>query len=77
MSDTYYRDREIKFVLSDCVGTGSECDKVLYSTVEIYIGDNKMIHASFKNKEVEIETLDKKYYRERFLFAKRVIETSS
>lgn len=40
MSDTYYRDREIKFVLSDCVGTGSECDKVLYSTVEIYIGDN-------------------------------------
>lgn len=40
MSDTYYRDREIRFVLSDCVGTGSECDKVLYSTVEIYIGDN-------------------------------------
>ena len=36
----YYRDNEIKFVLSDCVGTGSECDKVLYSTVEIYIGDN-------------------------------------
>ena len=40
MSDTYYRDREIKFVLSDCVGTGSDCDKVLYSAVEIYIGDN-------------------------------------
>lgn len=28
MSDTYYRDREIRFVL------------VLYSRVEIYIGDN-------------------------------------
>lgn len=40
MSDTYYRDRTIRFVLSDCVGTGSECDKVLYSMVEIYIGDN-------------------------------------
>lgn len=40
MSDTYYRDRTIKFVLSDRVGTGSEYDKVLYSTVEIYIGDN-------------------------------------
>lgn len=40
MSDTYYRDRTIRFVLSDCVGTGSECDKVLRSSVEIYIGDN-------------------------------------
>lgn len=47
------------------------------SHVGIYIGDNKMIHASFKNKEVEVETLDKKYYRDRFLFAKRVIEPSS
>lgn len=41
MSDVYYRDREIKFVLSDCVGTGSECDEVLRSSVEIYIGDKK------------------------------------
>lgn len=40
MSDTYYRDREIRFVLSDWVDTGTEYDKVLYSTVEIYIGDN-------------------------------------
>ena len=40
MSDTYYRDNEIKFVLSDWVGTGTEYDEVLYSTVEIYIGDN-------------------------------------
>lgn len=41
MSDTYYRDRTIKFVLSDCVGTGSECDEVLHSSVKIYIGDRK------------------------------------
>ena len=40
MSDIYYRDNEIKFVLSDRIATGSEYDKVLYSTVEIYIGDN-------------------------------------
>nr|DAI50813.1 MAG TPA: hypothetical protein [Caudoviricetes sp.] len=40
MSDTYYRDREIKFVLLDCVSTGSEYDKVIYSRVEIHIGDN-------------------------------------
>lgn len=40
MGDTYYRDNEIKFVLADCVGTGVEYDEVLYSTVEIYIGDN-------------------------------------
>lgn len=34
MSDTYYRDREIRFVLS-------ECDEVLHSSVKIYIGDRK------------------------------------
>lgn len=41
MSDVYYRDREIKFVLSDCVGTGSECDEVLRSSVEIHIGNDE------------------------------------
>lgn len=41
MSDTYYRDNEIKFVLSDCIATGTECDEVLHSNVEIYIGDNE------------------------------------
>lgn len=40
MSDIYYRDREIKFILSDRIVTGTECDEVLYSTVGIYIGDN-------------------------------------
>lgn len=41
MSDIYYRDREIKFILSDCIATGTECDEVLRSSVEIYIGDKK------------------------------------
>lgn len=41
MSDIYYRDNEIKFVLSDRVTTGADCDKVLRSSVEIYIGDEK------------------------------------
>lgn len=41
MSDIYYRDREIKFVLSDRIATGTECDEVLRSSVEIYIGDKK------------------------------------
>lgn len=50
MSDTYYRDNEIKFVLSDCVGTGSECDEVLRSSVEVYIGDRE-------HPIVEAETL--------------------
>lgn len=41
MSDIYYRDNEIKFVLSDRIATGVDCDKVHYSSVEIYIGDKK------------------------------------
>ncbi|WP_200414455.1 C40 family peptidase [Arcobacter sp. FWKO B] len=43
------------------------------SHVGIYIGDNQMIHASFNSNEVKIDSLDKKYYKDRFLFAKRVI----
>lgn len=41
MSDVYYRDKEIKFVLLDCVGTDVEYDKVLYSRVEIYIMERR------------------------------------
>ena len=40
MSDIYYRDREIKFILSDRIATGTDCDEVIRSSVEIYIGDN-------------------------------------
>lgn len=35
------RDREIKFVLSDRIAAGTECDKVIRSSVAIYIGDTK------------------------------------
>ena len=41
MSDIYYRDREIKFVLSDRIATGTDCDEVIRSIVKIYIGDKK------------------------------------
>lgn len=35
------RDQEIKFVLSERIATGTECDEVLRSSVKIYIGDRK------------------------------------
>lgn len=41
MSDIYYRDNEIKSVLSDRISTGVEYDVVHYSSVVIYIGDKK------------------------------------
>lgn len=41
MSDIYYRDREIKFVLSDRIATGTDCDEVLRSSVEIHIGNDE------------------------------------
>lgn len=40
------------------------------SHVGIYIGDNKMIHASTQ-KGVTIDDLDEPYYKKRYLFAKR------
>jgi len=40
------------------------------SHVGIYIGDNKMIHASVQ-KGVTIDDIDDNYYKKRYLFAKR------
>ncbi len=40
------------------------------SHVGIYIGDNKMIHASVQ-KGVTIDDIDENYYKKRYLFAKR------
>ncbi len=40
------------------------------SHVGIYIGDNKMIHASTQ-KGVTIDDIDENYYKKRYLFAKR------
>ncbi len=50
MSDIYYKDNEIKFVLSDCIATGTDYDEVFRSSVEVYIGDRE-------HPIVEAETL--------------------
>lgn len=42
------------------------------SHVGIYLGDNKMIHASSKNRRVVISSVDTPYYRARFIGAKRI-----
>ncbi len=42
------------------------------SHVGIYIGDNKMIHASSSAKRIVISDITKEYYIKHFLFAKRI-----
>lgn len=42
------------------------------SHVAIYAGDRKIIHASFKNKRVQYDDIDKGYYKQRFMYAKRL-----
>jgi len=42
--------------------------------VGIYIGDGKMIHAARRGGGVMISSIYDPYYRQRFLFAKRVVE---
>jgi len=44
------------------------------SHVGIYIGDGKMIHAATRGGRVMISSIYEPYYRQRFLFAKRVVE---
>lgn len=41
------------------------------SHVGIYLGENKMIHASSRDRKVVISTLNTPYYRSRFIGAKR------
>lgn len=43
------------------------------SHVAIYAGDGKIIHASYKAKRVQYDAFDKRYYRQRFLYAKRIV----
>jgi peptidoglycan endopeptidase LytE len=43
------------------------------SHVGIYIGDGKMIHAARRGGGVKISSIYDPYYRQRFLFAKRVV----
>ncbi len=42
------------------------------SHVGIYLGDNRMIHASSRDRRVVISTLNTSYYRARYLGAKRI-----
>lgn len=47
------------------------------SHVGIYLGDNRMIHASSRDRRVVISSVDTPYYRSRFLGAKRVAKISA
>lgn len=42
------------------------------SHVAIYAGDGKIIHASYIAQKVQYDSINKPYYKERFLFAKRI-----
>jgi LysM repeat protein len=42
------------------------------SHVGIYLGDNKMIHASSRSRRVVVTSLDLPYYQKRFIGAKRI-----
>lgn len=42
------------------------------SHVAIYAGDGQIIHASYRNKRVQYDTIDKGYYKQRFMYAKRL-----
>jgi cell wall-associated NlpC family hydrolase len=42
------------------------------SHVAIYAGNNQIIHASFRNRRVQYDTIDKGYYKERFMYARRL-----
>jgi cell wall-associated NlpC family hydrolase len=42
------------------------------SHVAIYAGDGQIIHASYRNKRVQYDAIDKGYYKQRFMYAKRL-----
>lgn len=47
------------------------------SHVAIYAGEGKIIHASFRNKQVQYDVIDKGYYHQRFMYAKRIALNNS
>lgn len=70
-----------QFELGEIVRQGDmqKGDLVFFSTyasfpshVGIYLGDNRMIHASSRERRVVISSLDTPYYRSRFIGAKRI-----
>lgn len=42
------------------------------SHVAIYAGNGQIIHASYSAKKVQYDSIDKDYYKQRFLYAKRL-----
>lgn len=42
--------------------------------VGIYIGNNEFVHASYRSKEVRVDSLDLPYFKQRFLNGVRIIE---
>lgn len=42
------------------------------SHVAIYAGDGQIIHASYKNRRVQYDAINKGYYKQRFMYAKRL-----
>lgn len=42
------------------------------SHVAIYAGDGQIIHASYNSRKVQFDSIDKGYYKQRFLYAKRL-----
>jgi LysM repeat protein len=42
--------------------------------VGIYIGNNEFIHASYRSKEVRVDSLDTPYFNQRFINGVRIIE---
>lgn len=44
------------------------------SHVGLYIGKNQMIHASSKNKKIIIANIDSKYFKSKYVTARRIIE---
>ena len=44
-----------------------------FSHVGIYLGDNQFIHAPRTGREVEVTTLDKRYWQTRFNGARRLV----
>ncbi len=42
--------------------------------VGIYVGNNQFVHASYRSKEVRVDTLDAPYFNERFMKGVRLIE---
>ncbi len=47
------------------------------SHVAIYAGEGQIIHASYASRKVQFDSIDKGYYKERFMYAKRLALNTS